>query len=37
MRLNSFELLFFLLIIFVKHIFRQHTGISESWFPNLSQ
>ena len=37
MRLNRFEFLFLLLIIFVKHIVRQHTGLSESWIPNLSQ
>ena len=37
MRLNRFESLFLLLIIFVKDIVRQHTGLSESWVPNLLQ
>ena len=37
MRLNRFEFLFLLLIIFVKHIAGQHTGLSESWVPNVSQ
>ena len=37
MRLNRFEFLFLLLIIFVKHIVRQHTGLSESWVAYLSQ
>ena len=34
-RLNSFEFLFLLLLL--KHIVRQHTGLSESRVPSLSQ
>ena len=37
MRLNRFEFLFLPLLIFVNHIVRQHTGLSESSVPNLSQ
>ena len=37
MRLNRFEFLFLLLLIFVKYIIRQHKGLSESWVPNLMQ
>ena len=37
MRLNRFGFLFLVLLIFVKHMARQHTGLSESWVPNPSQ